>query len=137
MGRYAKNTKLISAAAVIRLPMAKSTWGPECPVSGLLRYNTDTEEIEIFRKNRWRKVHSDDDIVKFKPTKDTFYGSSPNRTFGPMTFSYDPGDELFLLVFIQNVWQNPNVNFEVDGYYINFASPPPDQHTIIVIHGAV
>jgi hypothetical protein len=67
--------------------------------------------------------------------KDTFYGDGVKRVFGFMKYSYDSGDELLILVFVGNVFQNPGVAYYVDGQSIEFTSPPPDGHPIVILHG--
>lgn len=134
MGRYAKNKELRSASYSIRLPYASSLLGPECPIEGLVRYNYDNDHIEVFSNNQWRILKHIDDLEP-PPVKDTFFGDAEERIFGPMSFSYVPGEELLIFVFVQNVWQNPNVNYSVDGYYITMASPPPDGHALVILHG--
>jgi hypothetical protein len=134
MGRYTKNKELRSAGYSIRLPYTSPAIGPECPVEGLVRYNYTTDTVEIYSNNKWRIFRMSDDIEPM-PTKDTFYGDADNRVFGPMSFEYDPGEELKIFVYVQNVWQNPNVNYTVEGFYIIMASPPPDGHAVVVIHG--
>lgn len=134
MGRYVKNKELRSASYSIRLPYTNPAVGSECPIEGLIRYNYESDQIELYSNLRWRYLRMSDDIEPM-PTKDTFYGDAVERVFGPMSFSYPAGEELRIFVYVQNVWQNPAVNYTVDGYYIIMASPPPDGHAVVVIHG--
>lgn len=135
MGRYAKNRELRSASYSIRLPVGSNAIGPDDPVDGLIRYNYIRERPEIYYKNKWRPLGVGGDIEY--PHKDTFYGNGVQTTFTPMRFSYPAGNEIYLFVFIHNVFQNPGVSYVVSGYDIIFTSPPPDGHPIVIIHGAV
>lgn len=135
MGRYAKNRELRSASYSIRFPVGTNSLGPNDPVDGLVRFNRQRQRAEIYYKNKWRPLGTGGDI-EF-PTKETFYGNGTDVVFGPMRFSYPTGNELYVMVYVQNVWQNPGVNYILDEYEIIFASPPPDGHNIVVLHGIV
>jgi hypothetical protein len=134
MGRYIKNKELKSGSYSIRLPMGQSAIGPNAPVSGLVRYNQGFDEVEVYSRNSWRLLVSKSGENR-SVLKDTFYGDSSTRTFGPMKFSYQYGEEIFLLVFIGNVFQNPGVSFSASGYMIEFTSTPPLGQTIVILHG--
>lgn len=134
VGRYVKNKELRSGSYSIRLPYTTPSVGSECPIEGLIRYNYESDRIELYSNSQWRYIRMSDEPEPL-PTKDTFYGDAIERTFGPMSFEYEPGQEIRLFVFVQNVWQNPNVNFTVNGYYIIMASPPPDGHAVVILHG--
>jgi len=71
------------------------------------------------------------------PAKDTFYGDGFTLEFTPMSYPYPAGNEIFLLVFIQNVFQNPGVAYNIDNYKITFTSPPPAGHQVVILHGAM
>lgn len=135
MGRYAKNRELRSASYSIRFPVGTSAIGPNDPVDGLVRYNKTKDKPEIYFKNKWRAFGVGGDIEY--PYKDTFYGDGSSTAFSPMRFGYPTGNELYVMVYIQNVWQNPGINYTLDEYEIIFTSPPPDGHTIVILHGIV
>ena len=132
MGRYAKNRELKSGSYSIRMPIGSVAIGPEAPVDGLMRYNTSRKRPEVYFENKWRSMLGNEIYV---PAKDTFYGDGTAVTFGPMKYPYPNGNELFVLVFIHNVFQNPNNAYTVENYTITFTSPPPLNHPIIVLHG--
>lgn len=136
MGRYLKNKELTSASYSIRLPVGTSILGPNAPVDGLIRYNKRIDEVEVFSNGFWRLLLSTAGATR-TVEKDTFYGTGGKRFFGPMKYSYDAGDELLILVFVGNVFQNPGVAYYVDGVFIEFTSPPPNEHAIVIIHGLV
>lgn len=134
MGRYLKNRELESASYSVRIPNSKSTQGPEAPVDGLIRYNITTGRPEAYFNNKWRSLQGNELNL---PVKDVFYGDGGKTNFSDMTFAYPTGNEIFLLVFIHNVFQNPGVAYTVNGKIISFTSPPPRNHPIIILHGLV
>lgn len=52
-----------------------------------------------------------------------------------MQQSYQPGEEIYMLVFIGNVFQNPGTAYVVADDQITFTGTPNDQQPIIIIHG--
>ena len=135
MGRFVKNKELDSQSYSIRLPMGSNVLAPDDPVTGLLRFNQTGEKIEFYHVDRWRPLTWASDITY--PFKDVFYGTSTQTVFGPMRFKYPKGNEIFLIVHIHNVWQNPGVAYTIDDYTITFSSPVPDGHAIVIMHGMV
>lgn len=135
MGRYIKNKELKSGSYSIRLPMGSNSIGPDVPVTGLIRYNTDRRRPELYSRNKWRPMGTGGDIEY--PIKDTFYGDGQTNVFGPMLYPYPTGNEIFVMVFIHNVFQNPGIAYIVDGYEIQFTSPPPNGHAIVILHGVI
>lgn len=134
MGRFIKNRELTSGSYSIRLPVGSNTVGPNAPVEGLIRYNYNRYRPEYFALEKWRGISSNEIDV---PIKDTFYGNGGQTVFGPMAYPYPIGNEIFLLVFIHNIFQNPGVAFTVDNYQIIFSSPPPNGHPIVILHGCI
>ena len=134
MGRYVKNRELRSGSYSIRLPMGSGAVGPNSPVNGLTRYNTIRDRPENFFKNRWRSMIGNEIDV---PAKDTFYGDGMTTEFSPMSYPYPAGNEIFLLVFIQNVFQNPGIAYTIDNFRITFTSPPPAGHPVVILHGVM
>jgi len=132
MGRYVKNTELHAGGYAIRVPYSPSAAGPTNPVDGLVRYNETSNKIQYYSLGAWRTFAAEG-VVQL--TKDTFTGNGTDRDFGPMSFSYNSGDEIRLLVFIGNVFQNPGVAFQVNGDSIRFTSTPGNAQPIVVLHG--
>lgn len=133
MGRYLKNRELNSASHSIRVPMGSSLLAPDAPVTGQLRFNTGRDRLELYFRNKWRPFAFMSDIEY--PIKDTFYGTGYQTVFGPMRYKYPKGNEIFIQVFVFNVHQNPGVAYVIDDYNIIFATPPPNQHPIVIFHG--
>ena len=135
MGRFVKNKELHSGSYSIRLPVGSSAVGPNSPVDGLVRYSKTTRRFEYFSAGSW---HASAIVGNVHITKDTFYGNGNDQVFGPMQFSYVPGEEAIIFVFVGNIFQNPGVAFyfvDNDPYNITFTSPPPEREQIIILHG--
>lgn len=114
--------------------MGSNAVGPNAPVDGLVRFNIDRNEMELYSNRRWKTVKVLLDSEK-GTVKDTFYGDGTTRTFGPMKFVYTTGQEIKILVFIGNVFQNPGVAYTVEADSIFFSSAPPDGQAVVILHG--
>lgn len=133
MGRFLKNKEIKSGSYSIRLPMGTSILAPNAPVSGLMRFNVPRDRVEVYRLNRWVPLAFASDIEY--PHKETFYGTGTQVVFGPMRYKYPANNEIYIRVFVHNVFQNPGVAYTIDDYTIIFTSPVPDGHPIVILHG--
>lgn len=134
MGRHLKNRQLETASYSVRMPIGSGVLAPDSPVDGLYRYNSQTGDVEVYIDDNWRTLVVQMNNVK-ETAKDTFVGDGSSRIFGPLRYTYQAGQELLVLVFVGNVFQNPGVAYLLDGDQIEFTSAPPSGHTIIVLHG--
>lgn len=132
MGRMLKNTQLRSGSYAARVPNSTSAIGPDAPVNGQVRYNTTLNRMQYYSIDKWINFSGEG---KVKIEKDTFTGNGSTREFGPLLYSYQIGEELSVLVFIGNVFQNPGVAYVMNGNSITFAAPPNDQQPIVILHG--
>jgi len=135
MGRFVKNKEIKSGSYSIRLPIGSSVLGPNDPNLGLFRFNSTKNRIEVYHYNRWRPLAFASEIEY--PFKETFYGTGTQVVFGPMKYKYPKNNEIFIRIYVHNVFQNPGVAYTIDDYTITFTSPPPDGHPIVVLHGTV
>jgi hypothetical protein len=131
MGRFLKNEKIRTAGYGAVLPYGPTSLRPTAPVPGDIRFNTDTNKVEVYYSSLWNSITREGPV---NVTKDTFTGDSSQTNF-TMSVSYSAGQETRLIVVIGNVFQNPGVAFTVTGTTIAFTSPPPFGQTIIVLHG--
>ena len=131
MGRFLKNEKIRTAGYGAVLPYGPTSLRPTAPVPGDMRFNTDTNKVEVYYSGLWNSITREGPV---NVTKDTFTGDSSTTNF-TMSVSYSAGQETRLIVVIGNVFQNPGVAFTVSGTTIAFTSPPPFGQTIIVLHG--
>ena len=132
MGRMLKNTLLRSASYAVRVPNSGSAYGPDSPVDGLIRYNFSLNKMQYYSIDRWINFAGEGRVVL---EKDSFMGDGTTREFGPMLYSYNTGEELSVLVFVGNVFQNPGVAYELVGNIIRFTAPPNAAQPIIILHG--
>lgn len=135
MGRFIKNRELKSGSHSIRLPMGTTILAPNDPVTGLFRFNHPKNRVEVYRSNRWVPLAFAPEIDF--PFKETFYGTGTQVVFGPMRYKYPKNNEIYVRIYVHNVFQNPGVAYTIDDYSITFTSPPPDGHAIVVMHGTV
>lgn len=134
MGRFVKNREMRSGSYSIRMPMGSTAVGPNSPVEGLIRFNQTYNNPQIYIDEKWRNILVASDRI-IDVSKDTFFGDGTSNDFGPMRYGYFPGEEILVLVFVGNVFQNPGVAYVLYDTTISFTSPPPDGHTIVVLHG--
>jgi hypothetical protein len=140
------------------LLMPKGATGdrPDAPLTGMIRYNTSTNEVEVYQgvggSATWRSL-------RFKESSEivqqAFIGDAETTVFGPL----DPQPPTIvasgatwtganLIVIVGNVFQTWNTNYLiVDGAdtvpqlitgqkYIQFTSAPPGLATpIVILHG--
>lgn len=132
MGRFVKNTELRTGAYSIRLPYGPGSVGPEGPVDGLIKYNSSIDKIQYYSQGAWRNIAVGG---RAELIKDSFVADGVNREFGPLSKTYSIGDELYVLVFVGNVFQNPGVAYQVDNDMIRFTGTPGNGQPIIIIHG--
>jgi hypothetical protein len=114
--------------------MGSNTLGPDGPVVGLMRYNQTTSTPELYVDDEWRTFSVNAAGARVI-SKDTYSGDGITREFGPMKYSYKPGLEIMILVFVGNVFQNPGIAYTVDGNNISFTSTPPMGQYIVILHG--
>ena len=128
MGRMAKNTEIKTGSTGIRIPTGTTAERPSTPVTGQLRYNTDTSRFEFYDTG-WRDVSSRGFLSM---TKDSFTGDGSTLAF---TMSTTPNAATGIPVYVGNVHQNPGVSYTISGTTLTFASAPPNTQTIEVYHG--
>jgi len=132
MGRMLKNTEFRTGSYALGLPVGSSTIGPDSPVVGQTRWNTTTNRMEYYTGSIWYAVAHEGNV---NIVKDTFTGDDTNATFGPMSYSYNGGQEAQVLVFLNTVFQNPGVNYTFGGTTTaTFTSPPPFGQAVVILH---
>lgn len=133
MGRYLKNTQVIGGDYAIQLPVGTSAIGPQNPQAGMLRYNASTERVEFYNGNGWHTISK---VGSVQITIDEFTGDNATTTF---TMSQSEADANAVLVQIGGIYQQPNVNYTMNGSTtITFTSAPPapgvNPNKIVVVH---
>jgi len=133
MGRYIKNTQLNTGSYSIRMPYAPASVGPNAPGDGLVKYNLTINRMQYYSQGSWRNFAKEGRVELLK---DTFSGDGESRAFGPLSVSYSAsGDELYVLVFIGSVFQNPGVAYILSNDTITFTGTPGANQPIVILHG--
>lgn len=113
----------------LKLPDGTSTQRSPAPLAGEVRYNTTTNNFEFYNGSSYQNVAVKGTVTI---TKDSFTGDGSTLAY---TLSITPADENNILVFVGNVFQNPDVAYTLSGATITFASAPPLSQTVVVLHG--
>jgi hypothetical protein len=134
MARYLKNPLIGKGTSLAaRLPIVPSSSYGDAPTDGIIRFNVATNRIEFYYNGSWSQVAK---IGSVQLVTDTFTGDGVTQTF---TMSQAESDPTAIAVFIGGVYQQPSINYTVNGSTtITFTSAPPapgvNPNTIIVIH---
>ena len=132
MGRLVKNPKITqSAAKAIGVPVGATADRSANPIAGDLRFNTDTDKLEIFNGAEFKSVAKEGNI---SITQDSFTGDGSTTAF-TMSTSVTSNQTQRIVVAVGNVYQNPASAYTLSGTTITFTSPPANAETITVIHG--
>jgi hypothetical protein len=139
------------------IPKGRTVDRPTSPVEGMIRYNSDTTELEAYQGNSstgsaiWRKVKfKEPSAISFQ----SFISHSGGDMFGPLTpfntIKENTNADLTatevaerLLVIVENTIQVANVNYEIlfnplgyaAGVWVHFGSNVPTTKNIYVISG--
>lgn len=134
-----KNTVFRSGSYALGVPQGTSMIGPEHPVNGQTRFNTDSGKIEFWANiagtPSWNTVAREGNVTI---VKDSFTGDGSNSDFGPLSSGYDAGKEAQILVHVGTVYQIPGTNYTFSGTgntTIHFTSIPNNGAAITIIHG--
>lgn len=134
MGRYLKNTVFKSGSYALGVPTGSTTVTPDSPQPGQTRYNESNSQLEFYNDGQWNTVAKEGSVTV---VKDTFTGNAVADTFGPMSYSYNAGQEAQVLVFLNTVFQNPGVNYSFSNAApdtIQFTSTPANLAAIVILH---
>jgi len=117
MGRMAKNTEIKTGSTGIRIPTGTTAERPSTPVTGQLRYNTDTSRFEFYDTG-WKDVSSRGFL---SITKDAFTGDGSTTSF---TLSKAPNSQEGCHVYLGNVHQNAVASYTISSSTLTFVSAP-------------
>lgn len=148
---------LVSTNAVV-VPTGEQAERSNVPVEGMIRYNTDTNEIEAYQNAAWRNLRFKEPTTIVKETLGA--GTGSETVFGPLDDGSGAANTVpvaaeHLIVYIGNVIQlagtqytlhpqseittggsdqGPNHPYNDPGYYIKFASAVPFGSVVTVLH---
>ena len=119
----------------LKVPTGNSAQRPASPEIGQIRYNTDTNEMEVYVNNAWEINRTDRPATVTVQTLGT--GDAVEQEFGPL--SPVPATAANILVLVENVVQIAGVNYTMiqtgGDYYLRFDSAVPLGKDVVVIHG--
>ena len=118
MGRLLKNPDIAQGTLGVKLPIGSNTLS-DAPVTGLIRFNSDTSRIEFYYNSTWNQIAK---IGSVQITVDDLVGDGTSTLF---TMSQTESDPTAIVVTIGGVYQQPTTNYTVSGTAITFTSPPP------------
>ncbi len=133
MARLLKNTQITTPSTAIQLPLGSSAVRPDQPVDGQLRFNTSLNKIEMYFATVWNSVAK---IGSVNIVEDVFTTANATVQYGPMSYSYDAGQEANVKLYVGGVHQLPVTNYQFQGntyVLINPANGTAGQ-TISVFH---
>jgi len=130
-----KNATPRTASHAIGLPIGTSAIGPDAPTVGQTRWNTTSSRFEYYTGSVWQAVAHEGNVTI---AEDRFSGNVTlgNVNFGPMTYSYNAGQEKQALVFVSGVYQDPASAYSFQGNTtIHFTSAPGTGiNNILILH---
>lgn len=132
MARLVKNSMFTTVKdqfSATKLPTGTAGQRPDEPSTGEIRYNTTLGNVEFYDGTSFNNIAIKGNV---SIVKDSFTGDGSTASYG---LSITPENENNILVFVGNVFQNPGVAYTLSGAAITFSSPPPDTHSIVVLHG--
>ena len=109
------------------------------PVNGMVRYNSTTNELEVYQNSAWRNIRFKEATAITQQSAGT--GDGTETKFGPL--SPIPTAAQNVLVLVENVMQIATTNYTLvqnpggyaAGWYISFTSAVPVGKPVTVLHG--
>ena len=109
------------------------------PANGMVRYNSDTNQLEAYQNSAWRNVRFKEATAITQQSAGT--GDGAETKFGPL--SPVPTAAQNVLVLVENVMQIATTNYTLvqnpggyaAGWYISFTSAVPVGKPVTVLHG--
>lgn len=109
------------------------------PANGMVRYNSDTNQLEAYQNSAWRNVRFKEATAITQQSAGT--GNGTETKFGPL--SPIPTAAQNVLVLVENVMQIATTNYTLvqnpggyaAGWYISFTSAVPVGKPVTVLHG--
>ena len=126
---------VLDTSYALKVPTGNTAERPAAPENGQIRYNTDTNEFEVYVNNAWEINRTDRPANVTIQTLGT--GDAVEQQFGPL--SPVPSTAANILVLVENVVQIAGVNYTMiqsgADYFLQFDSAVPLGKDVVVIHG--
>jgi len=135
---------ILDSKTGLLVPKGETADRPFYPENGYIRYNSTANEFEGYQNGQWRKFRYKEPRAIVKQTLGPGDGST--LIFGALdngdTDYPAPESDDAIFVFVENVFQISNTNYTLvqnpptysAGWYISFASAPPEGKLITVLH---
>ena len=133
MGYFVKNRRLQSGSSGVVLPAGGAALRPLAPRFGLMRFNTDTAQVEYFNGLQYVEIASAGPVDY---TVDSFTGDGSTLVF---TMSISESQSSQVIVFVGSIYQDPTSAYTMNplgSFDITFTSAPPAGEPISVIHAS-
>lgn len=134
------------------IPKGTEAQRPFTPAEGMLRYNNDTTDFEVYQGGEWKPIRFREPTTIVQQNLGN--GDGTETVFGPLdsgdTYYPVPISENNILVTIENVFQLATTNYTVeqssngnlngpnapyaDGYYLVFGTAVPTGKPVQVLH---
>ena len=139
----------INTDKAVIIPKGDTNARPFNPAEGMMRYNTDVSNFEVYQNSAWKPIRFKEPITITQQNLGN--GDGTETTFGPL----DSGDSFYpvpisennILVTIENVFQLATTNYTIvqnpssgpgapyaAGYYLVFGTPVPSGKPVQVLH---
>ncbi len=133
----------------ITIPKGSTARRPATPAEGMMRYNTDEVNFEVYQNSTWKPMRFKEPITI--TNQNLGNGNGTETTFGPLnsgdSFFPVPIAESNILVMIENVFQLAVTNYTLvqnpssgpgapyaAGWYLVFGTPVPNGKPVNVLH---
>jgi hypothetical protein len=139
----------VNTNKAVIVPIGTQNQRPVTGVEGMLRYNSDTSDFEVFQNTAWKPIRFREPTTIVQQNLGN--GDGSETTFGPL----DSGDSYYpvpispnnMLVTIENVFQLATTNYTLvqnpssgpgapysAGWYLVFGSAVPTGKPVQVLH---
>jgi hypothetical protein len=119
----------INTTTALVVPVGTTAQEPGTPLEGMIRYNSDTDNLEFYNGTDWIGTASNAGSV----TTEGFTGDNSTTDF---TLNQS-ADTATVLVSLNGVAQEPNVAYTVSGTTLSFSEAPTSADRIEVRHLAL
>lgn len=125
---YLQDERIVTnSSASLQVPTGTTAERPTNLVTGTIRYNTNIGEFEVYNGDlippRWevlRTVRSAEIVSQILGT-----GNYVDYIFGPLVYSVSTSTPQNILVFIEGVFQEPNIHYNL------ITNPPASTATVV------
>ena len=139
----------INTDKAVIVPKGDTNARPFIPIEGMIRYNTDETELEVYHNGAWKPIRFREPTTIVQQNLGN--GDGTETTFGPLNsgdaFYPVPISENNILVTIENVFQLATTNYTLvqnpssgpgapyaAGWYLVFGTPVPTGKPVQVLH---